>query len=648
MKYFMQHSIRLLIVCFLLPVNLFSQTKIHFLSPKSFTIPFLSSAAPGYSLQEEKYDVTFYFIDLEVTNLSTFIKGSSMLHAKRTVGEIDTFVVELSQKLSVDSVFLQNKKQNAFSQQGDLLKIDIPLANQADSEFLVQVFYQGSAGSNGFFSGISSVNAPYINKRITYTLSEPFQAKDWFPVKQNLRDKADSTWIFITVDSTLKAGSNGLLTSVRPMGNGRNRYEWKSNYPIAYYLLSLSVGDYMDYSFYAMLNDVDSVLVQNYLYDSPSNFNKVKAQIDQTAPLLKLFSEKFGKYPFANEKYGHCQAPLGGGMEHQTMTTISGFDFGILSHELAHQWFGDYLTCGTWQDIWINEGFASYAEYVAIEGLKTNEEAIAWLDQAHNYAINYPYEGIYLTPDESRDIERIFNYGLTYRKGGAIIHMLRYEINNDSLFFEIIRDYLVHFANKTATGADFRQIVDLHTGLDYGWFFDQWYFGKGHPVFVTNWRQIGDSLILTSSQASSADDNAFFKTHLDFRIHFENGFTEDIRVLYEKQGEIFRYKTNKLVQYVQADPFSNVLQNSVIYKYIDTVKVFSVSPNPFKNELNISFRNNNKKRDIRITGITGKVFIEQSSTSSYLNLDLSFLKSGIYLLYVTEEGLKYTEKIVKQ
>jgi len=648
MKYFMQHSIRLLIVCFLLPVNLFSQTKIHFLSPKSFTIPFLSSAAPGYSLQEEKYDVTFYFIDLEVTNLSTFIKGSSMLHAKRTVGEIDTFVVELSQKLSVDSVFLQNKKQNAFSQQGDLLKIVIPLANQADSEFLVQVFYQGSAGSNGFFSGISSVNAPYINKRITYTLSEPFQAKDWFPVKQNLRDKADSTWIFITVDSTLKAGSNGLLTSVRPMGNGRNRYEWKSNYPIAYYLLSLSVGDYMDYSFYAMLNDVDSVLVQNYLYDSPSNFNKVKAQIDQTAPLLKLFSEKFGKYPFANEKYGHCQAPLGGGMEHQTMTTISGFDFGILSHELAHQWFGDYLTCGTWQDIWINEGFASYAEYVAIEGLKTNEEAIAWLDQAHNYAINYPYEGVYLTPDESRDIERIFNYGLTYRKGGAIIHMLRYEINNDSLFFEIIRDYLVHFANKTATGADFRQIVDLHTGLDYGWFFDQWYFGKGHPVFVTNWRQIGDSLILTSSQASSADDNAFFKTHLDFRIHFENGFTEDIRVLYEKQGEIFRYKTNKLVQYVQADPFSNVLQNSVIYKYIDTVKVFSVSPNPFKNELNISFRNNNKKRDIRITGITGKVFIEQSSTSSYLNLDLSFLKSGIYLLYVTEEGLKYTEKIVKQ
>ncbi len=648
MKYFMQHSIRLLIVCFLLPVNLFSQTKIHFLSPKSFTIPFLSSAAPGYSLQEEKYDVTFYFIDLEVTNLSTFIKGSSMLHAKRTVGEIDTFVVELSQKLSVDSVFLQNKKQNAFSQQGDLLKIVIPLANQADSEFLVQVFYQGSAGSNGFFSGISSVNAPYINKRITYTLSEPFQAKDWFPVKQNLRDKADSTWIFITVDSTLKAGSNGLLTSVRPMGNGRNRYEWKSNYPIAYYLLCLSVGDYMDYSFYAMLNDFDSVLVQNYLYDSPSNFNKVKAQIDQTAPLLKLFSEKFGKYPFANEKYGHCQAPLGGGMEHQTMTTISGFDFGILSHELAHQWFGDYLTCGTWQDIWINEGFASYAEYVAIEGLKTNEEAIAWLDQAHNYAINYPYEGIYLTPDESRDIERIFNYGLTYRKGGAIIHMLRYEINNDSLFFEIIRDYLVHFANKTATGADFRQIVDLHTGLDYGWFFDQWYFGKGHPVFVTNWRQIGDSLILTSSQASSADDNAFFKTHLDFRIHFENGFTEDIRVLYEKQGEIFRYKTNKLVQYVQADPFSNVLQNSVIYKYIDTVKVFSVSPNPFKNELNISFRNNNKKRDIRITGITGKVFIEQSSTSANLNLDISFLKSGIYLLYVTEEGLKYTEKIVKQ
>ena len=614
---------------------------------ESLNIPFNTATAPGYSPQEDKYDVSFYFLDLEVTNQNTSIRGSSTMHAFTVSGEIDTFVVELSFKLTVDSVFLNNKRQSHFKQENDLVKIALSGDDKNLNEYRLKVYYHGIAGTAGFWSGISSGFASGWNQKVTYTLSEPFGAIDWFPVKQNLRDKADSVWVFITVDSTLKAGSNGLLTDVKTLPYGKVRYEWKSIYPIAYYLISFAAGDYIDYSFWAHLNETDSVLVQNYLYDSDGIMEEYKEVIGETGPLLKLFSEKFGMYPFLNEKYGHSMAPMGGGMEHQTMTTIAGFDFGIVAHELAHQWFGDYITCGTWQDIWINEGFASYAEYIALEGLRSKKEAVGWLTQAHNLAINFPYSGVYLTPDESRNIQRIFNYNLSYKKGGAIIHMLRYEINDDSLFFEIIRDYVEEFSNATAIGDDFRNIVEKHTKTDFGWFFDQWYYGKGFPLFVTSWRQVGDTLILSGSQTSSAGDGRFFRTHLDYRVNFTDGKTQDIRLLYEKPEEVFRIVVNQEVQSVQNDVNWNVLKNSVIFKFVDLTKVFTASPNPFKNQINIVFRNSNLVRDIRLSSINGQPLFSQTTSAGSLSIDLSFLKSGIYLLYITEDGNTYTEKIVK-
>ncbi len=107
----------------------------------------------------------------------------------------------------------------------------------------------------------------------------------------------------------------------------------------------------------------------------PHYFKQNKAAIDKTGDLILLYSDLFGDYPFANEKYGHCVAPFGGGMEHQTMTTLVNFSFLLVAHELAHQWFGDFVTCSTWQDIWINEGFASYAEYLANQYLKSQEDS---------------------------------------------------------------------------------------------------------------------------------------------------------------------------------------------------------------------------------------------------------------------------------
>jgi aminopeptidase N len=629
-----------------MPQFFYAQSK-HSSNHKNGIIPFPTATAPGYSEHEEKYDAGFYFINLDATNQSAFIRGFTTIHAHRTSLEIDTFVLELSQRLTVDSVFLNYSKHTVYFQENGLLKIVLQDTERTFTDYQVQIYYQGASGTSGYYSGISNQSAVNWNQKITYTLSEPFQASDWFPVKQNLMDKADSAWIFLTVDSTLKAGSNGLLRDIKNLDDGRKRFEWKTNFPIAYYLLSLSVGDYIDYSFYAHISDSDSILVQNYLYDSPGILENVKEVIDQTAPLLKLFSGKFGMYPFIKEKYGHCMAPMGGGMEHQTMTTISGFDFGIVAHELAHQWFGDYVTCKTWQDIWINEGFASYSEYIALEGLKTKEDAVRWLGQAHNLAINYPNGSVFLTPDESRSVQRIFDYNLSYKKGGAIIHMLRYEINNDSLFFEIVRDYLSNFANSTASGDDFRLIVEKHTNEKYDWFFNQWYYGKGYPVFLMNWRQIGDTLILSGSQSSSAGDDEFFRSHLDFKVHYLSGETEDITVLYEKPDQVFRILAREEIVSIQIDPNNNVLKNSLLYKYVDLNKTYTISPNPVNDNLTILFNSSNKTYDITLTTIAGKNIINKSATSETFSLNLSFLNSGIYILNISEEGKTYSEKILK-
>lgn len=611
-------------------------------------IPFPTATAPGYSEYEEKYDVTFYFINLDASNVSTYVQGYTEIHAASLVTTLDSFVLELSDNQIVDSVLLQNKRIDIFTREEGLLKIFVPAGNQNDLSFRIIVHYHGLSGSGGFFSGISSETAYPWGNRITYTLSEPFQAKDWFPVKQNLRDKADSSWVFITTDSTLKVGSNGLLTGILKLPDGRVRYEWKSSYPIAYYLISFAVGDYQEYSFYAKLDDSDSVFVQNYLYDIPGVLEDTRQYVDQTSDLLRVFSRKFGKYPFALEKYGHCMAPMGGGMEHQTMTTMAGFNFGIVAHELAHSWFGNLVTCGTWQDIWINEGFASYCEYIALEELYSETEASYWLSEAHSLVFNYPGSGIYLSAEESRNVNRIFNYGLSYQKGGAIIHMLRYEINNDSLFFAILKDYLSEFSHNQATGRDFAGVVNEHTGQDYGWFFDQWYYGVGYPVFLTDWRQRGDSLIIHSTQTASSGDNIFFKTHCDFHVSYVDGSKEVFRVLYDSPEEFFHLPVSGLIINVQMDPYPHLIKSSLVYKFADFTKVFSVTPNPFTGQVNITFNSGNKYRKVSVCNLNGK---EVYSTESYwesISPDLSTLSRGVYLLYVTEEDKTYTEKIIKQ
>lgn len=595
------------------------------------------------------YDVTFYHIDLDVNNINTLISGFTEIHGFVLMNELDELVFELSEELFIDSVYLNGSLCTEFTHTDDLVVIYTGLPVGKNVSFISRIYYHGEPGNDGFFSGISSKTDYAWNQRVTYTLSEPFHAKDWFACKQVLTDKADSAYIFITTDKNLMAGSNGLLTRITPLPGDRHRFEWKTKYPIAFYLLSITVANYQDYSMYAHPSvDGDSLLIQNYIFNVPGFLDTNKNDIDATIEIIELYSRLFTEYPFMKEKYGHCYAPMGGGMEHQTMTTLASFNFALVAHELAHQWFGDNVTCATWQDIWINEGFASYSEYLALENIISPENANLWMASAHEMARTQPDGSIYIPEIDVNSEYRIFSGPLSYKKGAAILHTIRYELEDDDLFFDVLKTFQQIFKDSTATGMDFKEVLEITSGQDFDWFFDQWYFGKGYPVFSMTWWQENDTLFIISSQTGSSYSTPFFRTHLDFLLRFSDDTDTLLRMEQTENYNIFRLPALKRVSDVVADPYNWILDVITIIKKPLQGVDYLIGPNPFTDHIFVEFQYDNMEREIIISSMNGNIVGKYKTESPVIELSLKNLVRGTYLFTVLENGKLFTTKIVKE
>jgi aminopeptidase N len=594
------------------------------------------------------YDVHFYRIDLEVNDTSTYIQGSTEIVVS-ALTDMNEVVFELSTSMILDSVFIDGAKTAAFSHGNDLVRITPDADIGSGNQFSARVYYHGTGGGYGFFSGISNRLDSYWDKRVTYTLSEPFHALDWFACKQVLTDKADSADIWLTVADHLKAGSNGLLAGIDSLPGDRLRYRWETRYPIAFYLLSFSVSEYTDYSYYLHPEaSADSFLFQNYVYDHPDYLTDNGKDIDATGDMISSFSELFGLYPFWKEKYGHCVAPMGGGMEHQTMTTLVNFGFNLVAHELAHQWFGDQVTCATWQDIWINEGFASYAEYLALEHLVSRQEADYWMEAAHDLVYKEPEGSVYIPEEDATDEFRIFSYSLSYKKGAALLHMIRHELGNDSIFFETLASFQETFADSVATGDDFRNVLDQTSGMDFGWFFDQWYYGQGYPEFNMAWWQHSDSLYIVSEQQGSSPATPFFRTLLDIGLSLEGGDYTTIQVAYDEPLKTITVPLKQRVLDVHPDPDNWIVDISQVAHRFVANAYLSVNPNPFTDQLNVIFNTGPAERDILLTDINGRLVERINSSSGQVSIPTHDLAPGVFLLEVREGSDKYTAKVVRQ
>jgi aminopeptidase N len=594
----------------------------------------------------QNYDVRFYFLDLNISDTSTYVEGHVAVHITVNDKTGQQIMLDMLDLLHADTV-KANQKKAVFSHSGNMLNITIPVLPAGDSLVVIDVFYHGLGKNAGDLSGIyNKINAS-SNKRITWTLSESFHAMSWFPCKQSLTDKADSVYVFLSTDKNLKAGSNGVLTASKDLPDNRVRYEWKCRHPIDYYLISFAVGDYMDYSFYAPVNDTDSVLVQNYIYNTTDYFNQNKSLIDNTSDLIKLYSGLYGDYPYKDEKYGHCVAPAGGGMEHQTMTTLVSFSFLLVAHELSHQWFGDYVTCKTWQDIWINEGFASYSEYLANQYLVSQTEADSWITRTQDYVKSIPGGSVFVPADFADNEDRIFDYRLTYAKGAAIIHMIRQEVGNDELFFKILREFLKRYRNGTATGNDFRDLCTEMTGKSFDRFFEQWYYGEGFPTLAVNWFHRNDTLYVRSLETPSAT-TPLFNSLVEYQVSLIN---HDTIITHRQESGLDNWQVylHGQITSVNVDPNHWLLMNvagiSRIGSYQETH--FVVTPNPARDKITLHFSDPVNNYKLYLSDSAGRILFTEVANGTEKIIDVSKLAKGMYFVIVNEKNEIFQTRFIK-
>ena len=501
------------------------------------------------------YDVKYLKLNISVEAGSSFISGTALTVAK-VLQPLDSFNIELRNNMTVDSVYINGVRKN-FTRGADFIFVPLTPALPVGSTVSALIYYNGTATNNvGVFAGTSAGSGLVY----TASLSESYQAREWFPAKQILKDKIDSADIWVTTTAPNKVGSNGLLVAVVDSPNNKKQYQWKSRHPMSYYMPSFAVGNYMAYTNYAKPAAMapDSILVLHYVSPDDAYFLSIKPNLDKTPAFIEKYSELFGLYPFSDEKYGHSQANIGGGMEHQTMTTTSSFGSTIIAHELGHQWWGDHVTCATWNHIWLNEGFASYCEYLAIEKLPAlfpTTTATQYMLDIHNNVMSQTAGSVYVPDASIFDENRIFSGRLSYDKGSAIIHNLRFEMEDDNLFFQTLQNYQQQFKDSVATADDFKHVAETTSGKNFTDFFNQWYYGEGYPTFNMVFTMQGtDSIILQVSQTVSAPDvTPFFKGLYEFKITSAQGDTT-VKAYVTYNGQAFKFRYNKIPNGIVVDP----------------------------------------------------------------------------------------------
>lgn len=577
------------------------------------------------------YDLTYHRFELEVDPAVRAISGS-VTHHFISLGELNSIDLDLASSLVVSNVEHHGTSVN-WDRTDDLLTILFPgpvVEGQRDS---ITIHYAGEPPNSGFGSFIQS---QHDGAPILWTLSEPYGAKDWWPCKQDLGDKADSLDMIVTVPSGQRVASNGVLVEETAVGASSVRFHWRHGYPIAHYLIGIAVTNYAVYSDTVHLPE-DTVEILNYVF--PEGLASAQQQTPDAISAMQLFSELFGTYPFADEKYGHAQFLWGGGIEHQTMSFVGGFYYELVVHELAHQWFGNTVTCGSWEDIWLNEGFATYLAMLCYERLRPDE----WLQvrrERRDRGVSIPDGSVNCT--DTTSVARIFNAELSYVKGAYVLHMLRW-VCGDSAFFAGCRNYLndpdLRFGS--ARTPQFITHMEQASGLDLTEFFADWYYGEGYPKYDVTWAQAVDGTVrLTLEQTTSHPSVELFE--MPIQIQFSNGGTDSTVVIQQTaRVQTFSIQLPFQANVLSFDPELHLLSKPATITRVP-VGAFGdphpiLYPNPTEGPAVVYFDTALQgPAEVKVydrAGRTAQIFATPIQDRE-LHLDLTTLSSGYYVLEV--------------
>ncbi len=394
----------------------------------------------------------------------------------------------------------------------NILTITLPSTIVATGtlDSVVVSYYGIPPAVSGAAQGYQVATDATSGQKVIYTLSESYEDRDWWPCKADMQDKIDSMdiivnvpWASPTAADTFWVATNGKLVDSTISGGSRT-FTFKNRYPMASYLVCVSVARYNRYYRSININGTNTQVVYNLIRGkSAANYTAITNAMDIVNQVVVAFSNKFGDYPYKNEKHGFYDGLAGaGGMEHQTFSAIDGgtvagstgalADQATLCHELTHQWFGDKATCATWTDLWLNEGFARYGEALAGELVP----ATGLNPVAERGASKAAAQGVTTVPlripsyTTSNQVWNTAGYVSTvYDRGCMVVSMLR-ALSGDNNFFLSCKNYLDSLTScgyKGATSDSLKLNFNRVLNYDLTPFFNDWVYGKGHPTANINW-----------------------------------------------------------------------------------------------------------------------------------------------------------------
>lgn len=564
------------------------------------------------------FKISYHRFNLEIDPAIADVKGSVTTYFTAQQNALSEIHFDLSSALIIDSI-VSNGVTLVFTHIGDFLNIDlISTMNQGESDSL-SVFYHGTPNSSGYGSFESSTHA---GSPVLWTLSEPYGSKDWWPCQQNLVNKIDSVDFIVKVPTPNVVASNGVLVD-RELQGAFEIFHWKHRYPIAHYLIAFAVSNYDIVDLTLDMDDGSDIPLQNFLYpETAVHWNGVT---QHTEDAMNLFSERFGPYPYREEKYGHAQYGASGGMEHQTMSFMSVPSKSLISHELAHQWFGNLITCESWRDLWLNEGFATYAEYLMYE-FADDPYAKPFLGYMNNSICSLPGGSTYVA--DTANVGNLFDARLVYQKGAMILHMLRWELG-DEAFYEVLSNYANNpmLQNGFATTDDFKDEIELKTGVDWSEFFADWFYGQGYPSHEVKARQEGGRLLVQVKQTQSHASVDCFELTLPLRVYSQDRDTV-YRVPITADQSSAEFQIPFFASGAEVDPDFWIISKNNSIDFERRTILSEIYPNPVGTNLWVNSSKSIER--LRIVDEKGAVVAERMNPGLLNSFDVSNLSGGTY------------------
>jgi aminopeptidase N len=603
--------------------------------------PGAKPAGPVFAESLHSYNVRHYRLDinLPMTNKSYVAHGALSIRSDVPAVLVCTlhFV-----NLVCDSVKRLGVPLNFTTPTGMLaVQLDNPLPI-GDSTVL-DIFYhrESTAAERGYFFA----RPPNVTHAYAMTCTPPKDCRYWMPCWDEPFDKPErGVMLNITVPDTFQVCANGLLDSVTA-GSGTKTYWWDHPYPIATYLINFAASRFTPWQHDIPLQNGDTLPSLYFVW--PEDWAVSQNTFSGIPDMMTYFSDsiRFGDYPF--DKYGMVPGYYGfpwGGMENQTITMIhtqwlrNGDPMGM-AHELSHMWWGDMVTCVDFANVWLNEGFATWAECLYsghTYGRPSFNSYVA--GKASSYFNQHRTRDFPIYNPQPSDI---YNYGVSYCKGSWILRMLQF-VEGDTawespgLFYQALRAYGDSFKYGTASTADFQRINEQFSGQDLDWFFDEWVYDRGYPKYTIKWdrQPLGDSWLVSATLAQHNDTNSARLFHMPYPIRFNCGNESTLVVIHPQ--DTVAIDTFVLAAYplsITPDPDNWVLDScyvtaGVAEEAMNDERGMMNAATIVRGVLNLQPANYNLKSEIAILSVDGRKVLDLHPGPN----DVSRLAPGVYFV----------------